>query len=217
MNFLTADYDQHLERYRAYLTLLARARILPVHGRKIDASDVVQQTLMDVFSKREQFRGTSEVELTAWLRQILKHNLLDALRHEQRAKRDVRREQQIGAVIDQSMTRVEEWLVAVQSSPSQHVRKEEDLLWLSEALDTLPVAQREAIVLHHLQGLKLSEVATQLGRSEPAVFGIDWAADPWLCHADVIGYLRMLGCQRSCHRFIALFATTQFSLVHLKR
>jgi RNA polymerase sigma-70 factor, ECF subfamily len=123
MNLLTTDYDQHLERHRAYLMLLARARILPVHGRKIDASDIVQQTLMDAFSKREQFRGTTEAELTAWLREILKHNLLDVLRHEQREKRDVRREQQIGATIDQSMTRVEEWLVAVQSSPSQRVAR----------------------------------------------------------------------------------------------
>lgn len=172
MNLLTTDCDQHLERHRAYLMLLARARILPVNGRKIDASDIVQQTLMDAFTKREQFRGSSEAELTAWLREILKHNLLDVLRHEQCEKRDIRREQLLGATIDESMTRVDGWLAAVQSSPSQRVSKEEDLLRLSEALELLPIAQREAIVLHHLQGLKLAEVAKQLGRSEPAIAGL---------------------------------------------
>ena len=51
--------------------LLAHTRILPVNGRKIDASDIVQQTLMDAFTKREQFRGSSEAELMTWLRTIL--------------------------------------------------------------------------------------------------------------------------------------------------
>jgi len=31
---------QLLQRHRAYLMLLARARILPVNGRKVDASDM---------------------------------------------------------------------------------------------------------------------------------------------------------------------------------
>jgi RNA polymerase sigma-70 factor, ECF subfamily len=70
MNLLTTNCGQQLERHRAYLMLLARARILPVNGRKIDASDIVQQTLMDAFTKREQFRGSSEAELTAWLREV---------------------------------------------------------------------------------------------------------------------------------------------------
>ncbi len=172
MNPLTADCDQLLERHRPYLMLLARSRILPVNGRKVDASDIVQQTLMDAFAKREQFRGASEAELTAWLREILKHNLLDVLRHDQCEKRDIRREQLWEAAIDESMTRAQAWLVAVQSSPSQRASKEEDLLRLSSALDTLPIAQREAIVLHHMQGLKLAEVAQELGRSESAIAGL---------------------------------------------
>ena len=43
---------------------------------------------------------------------------------------------------------------------------------MSQALDALPIAQREAIVLHHLQGLKLAEVASELGRSESAIAGL---------------------------------------------
>ena len=172
MNFLNADCDQLLVRHRPYLMLLARARILPINGRKVDASDIVQQTLLDAFSKREQFRGSTDAELAAWLREILKRNLLDVLRDAQRGKRDIRREQLLGATIDESMTRAEAWLAAVQSSPSQRVSKEEDLLRLSEALDALPIAQREAIVLHHLQGHKLAEVARELGRSESAIAGL---------------------------------------------
>ena len=74
--------------------------------------------------------------------------------------------------IDASFSRTQDWLAAVQSSPSQKAVKQEDLLRLSEALTQLPETQREVIVLHHLQGLKLAEVAAEIGRSEAAVAGL---------------------------------------------
>ena len=39
-------------------------------------------------------------------------------------------------------------------------------------LARLPDGQHEAIVLHHLQGLKLAEVASQMDRTEAAVAGL---------------------------------------------
>jgi RNA polymerase sigma-70 factor (ECF subfamily) len=137
-----------------------------------DASDIVQQSLLDAFARRDQFRGTTDAELAAWLREILKHNLVDAQRHQLRGKRDARREQSLEGAIDASFSHTDQWLAAVQSSPSQKAVRQEDLLRLSEALDKLPEAQREAIVLHHLQGLKLAEAAAQMGRSEAAVAGL---------------------------------------------
>lgn len=167
-----ADQGQWLERHRPYLTLLARAHLNRRHPSKLDSSDIVQQTLMDAFSKREQFKGGSEGELAAWLREILKNNMADAVRNQQRDKRDVRRERSIEGAIDASFSRTQEWLVAVQSSPSQRVVKQEDLLRLSNALIQLAEAQREAIVLHHLQGMMLAEVAAEMDRTEAAVAGL---------------------------------------------
>ena len=172
MNEPLADDGQWLERHRPYLVLLARVHINPRGPAKLDSSDIVQQTLTDAFAKRDQFRGSSEAERAAWLREILKHNLADALRNQRRDKRDVRREQSLEGAIDASFSRTLDWLAAVQSSPSQRAVKQEDLLRLSEALTTLPDAQREAIVLHHLQGLKLAEVAAEMGRTEAAVAGL---------------------------------------------
>ena len=60
----------------------------------------------------------------------------------------------------------------MQSSPSQKAAKQEDVLRLSVVISKLPEAQREAIVLHHLQGLSLVEVAKQIGKSEAAVAGL---------------------------------------------
>ena len=172
MNEPRVDQEQCLDRHRPYLTLLVRSHLNRRHSARLDASDIVQQTLLDAFSKRDQFRGSSEAEFAAWLREILKHNLADALRDQRREKRDVRRERPLDEGIDVSFSRAQDWLAAVQSSPSQKAVKHEDLLRLSQALTELPDAQQEVIVLHHLQGLKLAEVAAEIGRSEPAVAGL---------------------------------------------
>lgn len=166
------DQNHWFEQFRPYLTLLARAHVNSHNPAKLDSSGIVQQTLLDAFAKRDQFRGSSEAELAGWLRQILKHNLADALRDQRRDKRDVRRERSLEDEIDASFSRTHEWLAAVQSSPSQRAVKQEDVLRLSEVIAKLPEAQREAVVLHHLQGLSLADVAKQIGKSEAAVAGL---------------------------------------------
>ena len=166
------DTGEKLEAFRPYLYCLARTHLRNQAQVKITGSDVVQQTLLDAFAKREQFRGSTDGELAAWLRQILKNRLTDALRNQGRAKRDMDRERSLDAAIDDSFCRAEGWLLAAHSSPSEHAVKHEELLQLSKALVKLPEAQREVIVLHHLQGMKLADVARQIGRSEPAVAGL---------------------------------------------
>ena len=127
---------------------------------------------MDAHAKKNQFRGTTDAERAAWLRKILTRNLADAMRHQHRAKRDVSRERSIEAEIDGSFCRAESWLAASQSSPSQHATKKEELLRLADALTKLPEAQRDAVILRHLQGMALAEIAGQLDRSEAAVAGL---------------------------------------------
>jgi RNA polymerase sigma-70 factor (ECF subfamily) len=164
--------DRALERHRAYLYLLARSHLGPRYQAKFDASDIVQQTLLDAHCKQDQFRGSSEAERMAWLRQILAHNLADAVRGQERAKRDAARERSFDADVNDSFHRVDGWLAAVQSSPSQRVQRDEELLVLAGALDELPNPEREAVVLHHLQGLTLAETAQQLERTPAAVAGL---------------------------------------------
>jgi RNA polymerase sigma-70 factor (ECF subfamily) len=166
------DQNHRFEQFRPYLALLARTHLNSHNPAKLDSSGIVQQTLLDAFAKRDQFRGSTEAELAGWLRQILKHNLADALRDQRRDKRDVRRERSLEDDIDASFSRTHEWLAAVQSSPSQQAAKQEDVLRLAEVMTKLPEAQREAVVLHHLQGLTLTDVAKLLDKTEAAVAGL---------------------------------------------
>ena len=161
-----------LERYRAYLRLLAQLNLDPRLRAKLDASDIVQQTMLQAHQAREQFRGNTDAERIAWLRRILTRNLEHATLDLCRDKRDVQRECSLDAAVDASSSRLEAWLAADQSSPSQHVMREEQVVRLANALATLPDAQREALVLHYCEGLPLAEVAGRMGRTTASVAGL---------------------------------------------
>jgi RNA polymerase sigma-70 factor (ECF subfamily) len=161
-----------LERYRNYLRLLARLNLDPRLAAKLDPSDLVQQTLLQAFQAQGQFRGREPGELAAWLRQILARNLAHAVRDLGRARRDVHRERSLEAALANSSARLEAWLAAEQSSPSGQAERNEQALLVSEALQALPEAQREALVLQHWQGWSLAEIGQHLGRSPEAVAGL---------------------------------------------
>jgi RNA polymerase sigma-70 factor (ECF subfamily) len=171
-NISSADDGRELERYRQYLLMLARLQLDGELQRKIDPSDVVQQTLLEAYQKRDAFRGETSGERAAWLRQILAHNLADAMKSLRRAKRDVAREQELGQAVEASSARLEAFLAAEQTSPSMQVAGHEQALALANALAQLPDAQREALVLQHWQGLSLKQIAEHMQRSPSAVAGL---------------------------------------------
>jgi RNA polymerase sigma-70 factor, ECF subfamily len=161
--------SEPLEKYRDYLHLLGRLEMDPRLEGKLDLSGVVQQTLLEAAQGAERFRGDSEAERAAWLRQIFAHNLTDEVRRISAQMRDVGRERSVEAALEQSSARVEAWLISEQSSPSQRAVRHEQLEQLAAALAHLPSDQRTAIELHHLRGLSLAETAEQMERSRAAV------------------------------------------------
>jgi RNA polymerase sigma-70 factor, ECF subfamily len=161
-----------LERFRSYLVLLARVKLDRKLRGKLDASDVVQQTLVEAHEALASFRGDDLAVQAAWLRQILARNLANAVRDLTRAKRDVRKERSLQAALDNSASQLEGWLAAEQSSPSQKLERHERALQLAEALAQLPEAQRDAVVLRHFEGLPLAQIAEQLHCTTAAVTGL---------------------------------------------
>ena len=158
-----------LERYREYLLLLARLQLDSRLQSKLDASDLVQQTLLQAYRKLDQFRGKHEAELIAWLRTILAHTAANELGKFRQAKRAVALERSIEDAIEASSARLNVWLAADQSSPSEVAVGHELSLQLAQALAQLPDDRRTVIELHHLKGVSVAEIATQLGRTQPAV------------------------------------------------
>ncbi len=172
MESLDSPDAQGLERFRDYLRLLVRLQIGARPNARIDPSDVVQQTLMEAFEKRAQFRGSTDAEQAAWLRMILARNVADVFRAQGRLKRDVTRERSLDEDLDESSARLGRWLAAEQPSPSEHARLHERAILLAGALARLPEPQREAVILHYWQGCSLAEIASSLDRSASAVAGL---------------------------------------------
>ncbi len=163
-----------IEFFRDYLLLMARSLLGPRMKAKLDASDLVQQTMLDAHRKYADFRGVSDAQMGAWLRQILRNNFLNAMRDFHRDKRDIRRERPIDwrrLAVD-SFSRVDQWLATNEPSPSEQYSAREQMLRLPRALNQLSDSQREAIILYHIQGLKLSEVADRMQKTESAIGGL---------------------------------------------
>ena len=158
-----------LENYRGYLKVLAQAQSREELRGKVDASDLVQQTLLKAHEARAQFRGATGPELAAWLRKILAHTLSNTARDLHRGKRRVSSERSLDDCIEQSSCRLEAWLGAPDPSPSLRAARNEQILSLSDALAGLPEPQREALLLKHCEGLTLNQIAQKMGRTSAAV------------------------------------------------
>lgn len=161
-----------LERFRAYLRLLARLHLDRRLQGKLDASDVVQQTLLEAYRSAHKLQGRSDAEKAAWLRQALAHQMAHAVRDLGRAKRDIARERSLEAALAESSAQLEKWLAAEQSSPSDQAVRQELSIRLAAELEALPEAQREALMLHYWQGWTLPQIAAHLGKSAAAVAGL---------------------------------------------
>ncbi|MFO0810280.1 MAG: sigma factor-like helix-turn-helix DNA-binding protein [Gemmataceae bacterium] len=166
---MPTDAAAVLEPHRRYLTLLAR---LHLDGRlrgKLDPADRCSRRCAPC---RCHPAAGEPAAVAAWLRTILgpharrrRPPLYDA---DKRAI-DLERSE---ADLDRSASGLAGWLAAEQSSPSGRAAANEDVLNLMTALAELPDGQREVVVLKHLHGRTLAEIAAETGRSVPAVVGL---------------------------------------------
>jgi RNA polymerase sigma-70 factor (ECF subfamily) len=157
-----------LDQYRAYLRVLAERQIGRPLARRVDASDVVQQTMLEAQRAFAGFEGTTERQFMVWLVQILNRNIRDNIRdHLLTTKRAAGREQSL-----QGETVAWKLSSSDQSSPSQRAMRGEEAVRLAAALDQLPEDQRTAVRLRHLEGWSLAEIAEHLNRTPAAAAGL---------------------------------------------
>jgi len=159
-----------LEVYRHYLGLLARVEIGRNLQAKLDASDLVQDTLLEAHRNFPRFQGSSETQFVCWLRQIMSANLANLLRRYLGTQgRDVRLERELSVRLDQSSRMLNRGLADRGSSPSHQASRREQAVLLADALEQLPEDYREVIVLRHLEGLTFPEVSRRMERSVDSV------------------------------------------------
>src|SRR3954469_17789858 len=142
-----------LQLYRNYLTILAATQLDARLRRRISPSDLVQEAMLGAYRDFGKFRGNSERELLAWLRQILincLHHAYDA--HIQAGRRDIRREvslDDMNRALDRSVTRLKHVLADRGPSPSEPARRRERSVAIADQLAKLKPDDRDVIVLRN--------------------------------------------------------------------
>ncbi len=147
------------------LTLLAEREI---HARNLQEqvrpSDIVQQTYLQAHANREQFQGTTEAELRAWLIAILKNEVGQVQRKFLGTqKRDIR---QLTALPENAA----DWLAGkFGERPSQQVVGNETEVILQETLKQLSEKEQEIIRMRVFDEKEFAEIASLLAKEESAV------------------------------------------------
>jgi RNA polymerase sigma-70 factor (ECF subfamily) len=149
-----------LQRYAGRLLSLIRLRMGPSLRAHLESQDLLQATLLKSYTRLREFRGEDPVALMAWLAAIARHEVADQVDFQRRQRRDLARETALGA-------EAEALPAPVRSALSQAIWSEESAR-LEAALEALPEAHREVIVLRKLEELSFAEIGARLGRSEDA-------------------------------------------------
>jgi RNA polymerase sigma-70 factor (ECF subfamily) len=162
--------DQLFGLCRSYLEIVAKAQVETWLRAKVDASDLVQETMLEAFRDFERFGGNSEQEWLAWLKRILAHNAADFVRrYRGTAKRRAGREVPIRSPQDSTQAFGAPEPAAPCPTPSQEFLQIDNELRVVAALAQLPADYQEVIALRNLQRLPFQEVAERMERSRPAV------------------------------------------------
>jgi len=160
--------DRLFDACRSYVDLAARYHLQRRLRAKVDASDIVQQSLLEAHRGFEQFTGETAGEWLAWLKRIVVHNAFDeAKRWRGTAKRDAGREVALDCADDHSSASPPD-PASAEPSPSQHVLRGEQELLVAAALERLPEDHRDIILLRNIERLPFEEVARRMGRSAGA-------------------------------------------------
>jgi RNA polymerase sigma-70 factor (ECF subfamily) len=163
--------DALLARHREPVRRMIDLRLDPAIVQRVDASDVVQEVLLEASKRLQEYLRRPAMPFHLWLRHIARDHLIDAhRRHHQAQKRGVDREQPIhrAAWADRSSLELAAQLLDQERTPASEAIQQELQRRLHEALKQLDEADREVILMRHFEELGNQEVAAALGLTEAA-------------------------------------------------
>ncbi len=161
-----AALEQLLKSCIPYLLAVAKRELCAELRPRLDPVDVVQNTLLKAWQNFTQFRGETEMDCFAWLRQILRNNLANERReHIQSAMRSIQREVRFvkAAAIPRSEDTGRE---SVSTARRTHLLARQEALEI--AMRQLPGHYREVLHLHTQEEMTFAQVGELLHCSAEA-------------------------------------------------
>jgi RNA polymerase sigma-70 factor (ECF subfamily) len=160
-----------LDRHREALRRMVALRMDRAMQQRVDASDIVQDTLIEANRRLQEYLADPRLPFHLWLRHIARDRLIDAhRRHRVAARRSVDREQPLEAPghFDQSTMDLAAQLCDRELTPAAAATRNEMERRFQAAIERLDDSDREVILLRHFEQLSNQETAQVLGMTEPA-------------------------------------------------
>lgn len=155
-----------LQTCRDYLLFVANEELDARLRVKCAPSDIVQNALAKAVENFDGFQGDNEKALLAWLRRIMKNEIVDVQRALHADKRDVRRENAADA--DPNLAEFRLGVVDPDQTPATQAALMEDIGRLQEALEQLSPDYEDVIRMRNWERLTFAEIGQRMGRSEDA-------------------------------------------------
>jgi RNA polymerase sigma-70 factor (ECF subfamily) len=163
--------ERLLATHREPLRRMIGMRMDPALAARIDASDVVQDVLLEAHRRLGEYLRNPVMPFHLWLRHIAKDHVIDAhRRHRQAQRRSLDREQPLvpAGLADHSSFELAGQILDQELTPASAAIRHELQRRLDAAIADLDVDDREVILLRHGEQLSNQEVAAALGLTEAA-------------------------------------------------
>lgn len=159
-----------LDRHREALRRMVELRMDQALRRRVDASDIVQDVLIEANRRLTEYIANPAMPFHLWLRHIAKDRVIDThRRHRVAGKRSLDREQpQAAAGLDRSSLDLIAQLRDPEMTPAAAATWHELERRFFGALDQLEEHDREVLLMRHFEQLSNQDVAAALGLTEPA-------------------------------------------------
>lgn len=162
--------ERLLTVHREPLRRMIGLRLDPALAARVDASDIVQDVLIEAHRRLQDYLRNPSLPFHLWLRHIAKDHIIDAHRHERLAqRRSVDREQPMNATRpgESSLDWAAQFLDQ-ELTPASAAMREEMERKVQAAIQQLAEDDREVILMRYVEQLSNQDVASALDLSEAA-------------------------------------------------
>src|SRR5947209_11698458 len=166
-----AAVEQLLTSHREPLRRMIGLRLDPALAARLDASDIVQDVLLEAHRRLNEYLLNPVMPFRLWLRHIAKDHVIDAhRRHRQAQRRSLDREQPLvpAALADHSSLELAGQLLDQEPTPASAAIHHELQRRLDSAIADLDEDDREVILMRHREQMSNQQVAEALGLTEAA-------------------------------------------------
>jgi RNA polymerase sigma-70 factor, ECF subfamily len=166
-----AAVERLLAQQREPVRRMIGLRLDPAIAARVDASDVVQEVLLEASRRLDGYLRAPAMPFHLWLRHIARDHIIDAhRRHRQAQRRGVDREQPMvpAALAGHSSVELAAQLCDQELTPASAAMQHELERRLHAAIAELNDDDREVILMRHFENLSNQEVALELGLTEAA-------------------------------------------------